>query len=444
MSTVTKRPYRIGCGAGFSADRLPPALDLIEYGELDALIVECVGERTLAFGHRDRMRDASKGYNVYLERRMRAMLPLCRRHDVKLITNMGVANPASAAIKTASIAKELGITGLKIAVLLGDDVTDRIKPETALWEGLSVSDVAHDIVGANVYLGAEQMLEAMDADVIITGRVADPSLTLAPLMHHFGWQPCDWHKLAAGTLAGHLIECGMQVTGGYFADPGRKHVPDLANCGYPIAQVDESGAIRISKLEHTGGLLNRATVKEQLLYEVHDPNAYVTPDVTASFQNVDIQQDNSSVLISGATGQERPADLKVTVGFDAGFLAEAGISYAGVGAIGRARLARSVLESRLDHLRADVRLDIIGVDSLHGGAQIDKVSESSNDVRLRLATRSSDPELLETVLWEAEALLCCGPAGGGGFRRSITPAIATYSSSMPRDAVHTVTEWINV
>jgi hypothetical protein len=430
---------RIGCGAGFSADRLGPACDLIEKGRLDFIIFECVGERTLAFGHRDRKANPGRGYNAQLEARMRKVLPLCRRHGTRLVTNMGVANPKAAAEATVRIARELGLAGLKVAYVEGDEVTDILGEDTALWEGGTIDNVGLPLAGANAYLGSDALLPPLDAgaDVVIAGRVADPALVLAPLRHRYGWAEDDWEKLGAGTVAGHLLECGMQITGGYFADPGRKDVPRLAQCGFPLAEIDDDGRFVITKLEDAGGMVTERTVKEQLLYEVHDPAAYLTPDVVADFSRVGVEEVGPDrVRLSGGGGRERPRDLKVTVGFDGGYLAEAGISYAGPNAIGRARLARDVLEERLTDIlgnEAKLRLDLIGVSSLHGTA-IEYPSDAQ-DIRVRAALRSTDREKAEQVLWEVESLLCCGPAGGGGYRGSITPSVVTYSASIARDRV---------
>jgi hypothetical protein len=438
---------RIGCGAGFSADRLGPACDLVEHGRLDVIIFECVGERTLAFGHRDRLADPQKGYNAQLERRMRKILPLCRRHGTRLVTNMGAANPRAAAAATLRIARELGLSGLRVAFVEGDEVTDRLGPETPLWEGGTIRDVGLQLVGANAYIGSDALLPALEAgaDVVIAGRVADPALVVAPLRHHYGWAEDDWQRLGAGTLAGHLLECGMQITGGYFADPGRKEVPRLAQCGFPIAEIDSEGGLVITKLAEAGGCVTARTVKEQLLYEVHDPARYITPDVVADFSRVGVDEVGPDrIRLSGGGGRERPADLKVTVGFDGGVLAEAGISYAGPNAGARARLARDVLEERLREVvgnEAPLRLDLIGVSSLHGTALPEATAgedlSDARDVRVRAALRTTDRDKAETVLWEVESLLCCGPAGGGGYRGQITPSVVTYSASIARAAVPT-------
>ncbi len=432
---------RIGTGAGFSADRLDPAVELVQHGELDAIIFECIGERTLAFGHRDYLANAGKGYNPLLERRLRAVLPLCAEHNTQLISNMGVANPNAAVDKAVEIARDLGLNGCKIGAVTGDDVTHLIGPDTEIDKpGMTVADVGRPMVGANAYLGADSILPALeqDLDVIITGRVADPSLFLAPIRHAFDWQDDEWPMLGAGTLVGHLMECAAQVTGGYFADPGIKDVPNLAYVGFPIAEIEKDGTATITKIEQTGGLVNQQTVKEQLLYEVHDPSAYVTPDVTADFSQVVVEEMAfDRVRVRSARGTKRPDKLKVTVAFDGGFLAEAGISYAGPAASGRAKLARDILCERMTHLhgcQSPLRFDLIGLNSLHGSAMPIPRGEIE-DVRLRASLRTHDREQAELLLWEVEALLCCGPAGGGGYRGHISPSVITHSAFLDRDQI---------
>lgn len=432
--------FRIGAGAGFSADRLDPAVDLAQRGRLDAMIIECLGERTLAFGHRDKAQDPARGYNAWLERRLRALLPPCRDAGTTIITNMGAANPAAAAERTLAIARELGLKGLKIACIEGDDVTAAIDLDTRLMdEPGTLRDVPLELVGANAYLGAEALLPALaaKADIIIGGRIADPSLTVAPLAHHFGWALDDWPHLGAGTLVGHLLECGMQVTGGYFADPGVKDVPNLAYCGFPIAEVSADGSAVLTKLANTGGCVTPATVKEQLLYEVHDPSRYLTPDVTADFARVAIRHlARDRVQVSAAGGAARPRELKVTVGFEGGYLGEAGVSYAGPNAQARGRLAAEIVEERLRNvhrLQGPLRIDLVGVSSLFATAQ--DGATDTQDVRLHVALRSTNRDDVELMLWEVESLLCCGPAGGGGFRGAIVSSVVTRSILLDRARV---------
>ena len=435
---------RLGVGSGFSSDRLQPAVDLARDGALDWLVFETIGERTLAFGHRDRKLDPSKGYNPQLAKRMHGVLGHCRDNQTRIMTNMGVANVTAAAEVVIDVARELGLKGLKVAAVLGDEVTEHMSPDTVLFDygGRHLAEVDRPLVGANVYLGIDAILPAVqsDADVVITGRVADPSMFLAPLVDHYGWRTDDWVRLGKGTLVGHLMECGMQVTGGYFADPGHKDVPRLADCGYPIAEVDESGDATLTKLAGTGGAVTERTVKEQMLYEVHDPARYLTPDVTADFSTVQIGSATTDrVQVSAAGGVERPRQLKVTVGFDGGHLGEAGVSYAGPGAVQRAALAAETLTEILDRIpgaKGQYRIDMIGLNAVHQTARAASEAQlaACEDVRVRVAMRTMDRDAAEMMLWEVEALLCCGPAGGGGYRGRITPSVVTHSTMLDRDA----------
>ncbi|MEM7538791.1 MAG: acyclic terpene utilization AtuA family protein [Chloroflexota bacterium] len=443
---------RLGTGAGFSADRLDPAVELVRKGNLDYIIFECIGERTLAFGHRDRLQNPTGGYNPLLEQRFRAILPLCAENQTRVITNMGVANPKAAAQKTRAIVDELGLQKLSVVYVTGDDVTALIDDATELPElGCTVGEAGLSMVGANAYIGIDALIPAIEtgADVIITGRIADPSLFLAPMVHAFGWQniPSDntgWQRLGTGTLIGHLMECAAQVTGGYFADPGVKPVQNLAYVGFPIAEVEADASAVITKLPGAGGHVTLQTVKEQLLYEVHNPAAYVTPDVVADFSTVQLtDQGQDRVHVANAGGAKRPDDLKVTVAFDGGYLAEGEISYAGPGAVGRAQLAGEILRERMIHLHGftgELRVDLIGVNALHGTAHQPVSDDDAQDVRLRVALRSTKRDDGELLLWDVESLLCCGPAGGGGFRGRITPSVVTHSTFLPREQVQTSVE----
>jgi hypothetical protein len=439
-ATAHPRTVRLGTGAGFSADRLDPALDLARRGMLDFMILECLGERTVAFAHRDRMADPARGYNSLLQHRMRALLGPCREAGTVLVTNMGAANPRAAAERTVEIARAQGLAGLKVACIEGDDVTAAVPLDTPMMdEPGTLADVGLPVVGMNAYIGADAILPALaaGADVVIGGRLADPAMFVAPLMYRFGWDAGDAERLGAGTLVGHLMECGMQVTGGYYADPGVKDVPGLASCGYPIAEVAEDGSAVITKLADTGGCVTAGTVKEQLLYEVHDPAGYLTPDVTADFSRVRVEgMAPDRVRVSGAGGRERPAKLKVTVGFDAGFLGEAGVSYAGPGAQARARLAAHIVAERMRAVhgfKGALRTDVIGQASLFASAL--RHPTDTEDVRLHVALRSHARADAEAMLWEVESLLCCGPAGGGGFRGNITASVVTKSVLIDRKRV---------
>lgn len=435
---------RIGSGAGFGADRLDPALRLIEQGGLDWIGFECLAERTLAQAQTARAADPAKGYNRYLEARLRACLPAMARNGTRLITNMGAANPAAAARAAVALC---GSGGPNVAYVEGDDVRHLIDADTKLADtGGTVADVGTPVISANAYLGVEQILPAIDsgAAIIITGRVADPSLFLAPLAHHYGWALDDWTRLGGGTLIGHLLECAAQVTGGYFADPGYKDVPGIEDVGFPLAEVEADASAIITKLDSDGGLVDARTVKEQVLYEVHDPARYLTPDVTADFSGVALRAEGRNRIgLSGASGTARPGNLKVTVAFDGGLIAEAGISYAGAGAADRGRLAADILRHRLRDI-AELRVDLIGVASLHASAESVRRNAPNDaaDVRVHVTARTGDRDTADRVLWEVEALYTCGPAGGGGVRGDVRRSFTTHDAYIPRDAISIRTEVI--
>jgi Acyclic terpene utilisation family protein AtuA len=440
------RTVRIGAGAGFADDRIEPAAELAEHGDLDYLVFECLAERTIATAQRDRRTDPDSGFNEWLADRMAAVLPFTRRRGTRIITNMGAANPLSAADVVADVARRLGIRGLRVAAVLGDDVLTTVAGSDLplLESDASFASLGDSIVSANAYLGMAPLLDALalEPDVVVTGRVADPSLFLAPLVHELGWSREDWDLLAAGTAAGHLLECAGHVTGGYFADPGPKDVPDLARLGFPLAEVGEDGSVVITKPAGTGGQVTVATVTEQLLYEVHDPVGYVTPDVVADFSRVDLAQVGADrVSVSGARGRQRPDDLKVSVGYLDGWIGTGEISYAGPNAVARGRLALDVVRERLKLIGVPVseaRFDLIGVDAVHRGAGV-SVSGQPAEVRVRVAARTPDEHSARRVGHEVTALWLNGPAGGGGASRTATEQIAIVSVLLPRDSVTTET-----
>ncbi|GAA2401332.1 DUF1446 domain-containing protein [Actinomadura vinacea] len=434
---------RIGSGAGFGGDRIPPAVDLVEHGRLDALVLECLAERTIALGQRRRLAHPDQGYDPRLRARLRALLPPAVRHGVPLISNMGAANPRAAGAAARETARELGLDGLRIAVVTGDDVLDRIDlGAPALEDGRPLEEHG-PVISANAYLGAGALLPALDAGagLVLTGRVADPSLFLAPLAHRLGWDLDDPARAAAGTLVGHLLECAGQITGGYFADPGHKEVPDLAHLGFPFAEVSAAdGSAVIGKLPGTGGLVSRATVREQLLYEITTPTAYRTPDVVLDLRGVTVEETGRDrVLVRGAAGRPRPDTLKVSVGYHAGHRAEAEISYVGPNARARAELAGRIVAARLAPAGLRPRLDLIGSAPLGRPARSGPAA-ADDECRLRVAALTPAPERAEDICHEVEALYTNGPAGGGGVRTQITDVVGIVSTLLPRDAVTPATE----
>jgi len=435
--------FRIGAGAGYAGDRIDPAQALAERGALDALVFECLAERTIALAQLRRCREPHHGYDSLLEARMRAVLPACVRQGVTVISNMGAAHPEAAGAAVLAVARELGLTRLRVAVVTGDDVLAWVQAhDVALLDSTQrACDLGDRLVSANAYLGADALLPALDsgADVIITGRVADPALFLAPLMHAFGWRADDWPQLGQGVLVGHLLECAAQVSGGYIADPGHVDVPDLHDVGFPLAEVRADGTAIITKLAGTGGRVDRLTCTAQLLYEIEDPTRYLQPDVVADFSQVRLHELGADrVQVSGASGTARPQQLKATLGYHDGWIGEGQISYAGPGARERGALALQVLEQRLRVLgigELEQRAELIGVDAMHGphlgGAR------TPYEVRARLAVRCTSREQAQRVGQEVEALYLNGPAGGGGVTQSVREVIAAASALVPRDAART-------
>jgi hypothetical protein len=435
---------RIGAGAGFSGDRLEPAAVLAERGGIRYLVLECLGERTVALAQLRKRGDPTRGYDPLLERRIELLLPLLKRNGVRLVTNMGAANPLAAADAIIAIAKAQR-TPIRVAVVTGDDVFSKTGPdERALESGAPISRYG-ELVSANAYLGAAALLPALQsgADIIVTGRVADPSLFVALMAHAYGWALDDFERLARGTSVGHLLECAGQLCGGYYAEPGRKDVPDMAHLGFPYADVDSDGNASLSKVEATGGCITLATAKEQLLYEVTDPFGYVTPDVIADFSTVTLRETGPNrVEVRGATGKGRPPKLKVSVGYHAGYVGEGEISYGGVNAMSRARLAGDIVCQRLGKAFPDLRIDLIGSTSLHGQS-FDR-GEEPYEVRLRVAARAPTPERAMIVGEEVEALYTNGPAGGGGTRKYVQEQIGIVSTLIERERVPTkvtLKEW---
>lgn len=433
------RSIRIGGGAGFANDRVEPAVELLEKGNLDYLLFECLGERTVAFAMLRKKHDPDKGYDEQLEFRFEKLLDVYKRTGVKtkIVSNMGAANPISAAKKILEMAKKQGVGHLKIAAVTGDDVMGSLgkyMDREVMETGQKLEALKGTIVNTNAYIGCASIVEALQngADIVITGRASDPSLTVGPCVHEFGWAMDDWHKLGCATVAGHLLECGMQVTGGYFADPGFKNVPDLWNIGFPICVFHENGDFEITKLPGSGGLVSELTVKEQLLYEIQDPSSYITPDGIADFTKIQVEEiAPNRVLVKGSTGRPKTGLFKVSVGYQDCYIGEGEISYGGANCIERAKLAGETVLKRLEVCGikySEIRVDLIGVNSLYK----DKVGYSMTtgqnaEVRLRVAARTDDYANAYRVGYEVETLLCAGPAAGGGLRRNVREIISLAS-----------------
>ncbi len=447
--------YRVACAAGFSGDRTdvakPLVDELLRCGGPACLIFESLAERTLALAQLERHQNPDLGYEPLLLEMLEPILVDCVKGRIPIVGNFGAANPEGAARLIAKLAQEKGLQNIKIAIVKGDDVSAP-KFRSQLESFLSPSDretlTQGTLVSANVYLGGLEIAQAINAgaQVVVTGRVADPALTVGPLMAYFKKEWSDWNFLGAATIAGHLLECGAQITGGYFSDPGVKDVPNLAQVGFPIVEFNAQGKICVTKPSNTGGLVSRMTVTEQLLYEIHNPAQYLTPDVVADISRVELQDTGDDrVELTGVIGHQKPDTLKANICIDGGWLSEAEISYAGFHAYERAQLAAQIIRERLSDLV--LRIDYIGSSSVFSsdageGPQF-KSPIGFEDIRLRVSTANQDRSQAMRVCREVTALYTCGPAGGGGVRTSLKPRLTTLVCLIPRDLIHASYEFFD-
>lgn len=440
---MAKTSIRVGCGAGFSDDRIDPAQEMAEKGDVDYLAFECLAERTIARENLTRLKDPEKGYTPYLAERFQAVLPACLRNHIRIVTNMGAANPIGAARAVRREAQALGLGEVPVAVVLGDDVTEAIRahPQLPLMEsGEPVESLLPRMAAANAYLGADVVCEALNtgAPVVMTGRVSDPSLFLACMLHGLDWSYDDYPKLAVGTIAGHMMECAAQLTGGCFADPGKKDVSGMATIGFPFADIGADGSLTLGKVDGSGGRLDEMTCKEQVLYEMHDPTSYITPDCILDITAVSFEEvGKDRVRVLGPKARPRTRTYKVVVGYHDGWIGEGEVGYAGPNALARAKLAEQIVRERLKmrgFVYPEIRVDYIGMSSLHG---MGEGRPEPYEVRLRIAARSPDRKAAQAVGFEVRTLHVNGPAGGGGGNNALREVLGVKSLLLPRELVKT-------
>ena len=436
--TLQRETRTIGCGAGFAGDRVDPAVALAGSGKLHALGLECLAERTLVPGLRARKQNPEAGADPRLTRRLTPLRPVARKTGCRSITNLGAANPAAAARQIAALAGQLGLHGLKVAAVIGDDVA-------ALHDRIAWSEpIRGAMLGAHAYLGADTIAEAVrqGADVIVTGRAADSALFSAEIVPILGNDP---DALAGATAVGHLLECSGQITGGNFEMPdgGSLSAQDFANLGYPMATVASDGSAEIFLAKGAEGRIDRLTATLQLLYEVHDPSAYITPDVIIDFTGIDIEEiGQNRVRISGAKARGRPTHLKVS-GFvdEPGFVADVEIGYAGTGALNRARVAADVLRLRLATFKTnEIRIDVVGIDSILGAGSPASPA-ALPEARVHVSARCPDAEWAQVVEDEVYALTLSGPAGGGSVRSERRPNMSVVDGLIDRTLVPVSLKW---
>jgi hypothetical protein len=439
---------RIGNGCGFWGDNLDAPVLLAEQGRLDYLTLEYLAELTMSILAQQKQRDPLMGYATDFLDVLERLGPVLKAHpNLKIITNAGGMNPTACASKARTILDKTGLSDRVIATVSGDDLLPRLDQLLAEGHGFYHLDSDEDlatvrprVVSANAYLGAPPLVAALKqgASIVITGRVADASLTLAPAVHEFGWAWDDWDRLSAGTVAGHLIECGAQVTGGLWCN--WRDAPDLANVGYPIAEIDPNGAFRITKPAHTGGAVNGETVSEQLLYEVGDPRAYLTPDVTADFTSVALQETApDTVEIRGARGRPATNSYKVSIAYRDGFTASGTLLIFGPDAAGKARRSGEMILQRL--LRAGIEFEQSNIECLGAGDGVPGVVGSSTtppEVMLRVSVRDSRRSAVERFTKEFAPLVTSGPPGVTGYttgRPPVREVFAYWPSLVAKEAI---------
>jgi hypothetical protein len=447
------KTVKIGGGQGFYGDTPLPALEMARKVEnLNYIAFDCLSELTLSILQKDKRRDLQRGFTLDLLALMPRLLPIARERNIKIITNGGGMNPHAAREVVLNAARKLGLNGLKVGLVTGDDVLDRL-PEfmekgymlESLDTGQPLSEsgiTSERIVNANAYLGANVIAEALaqGADVVITGRVTDSALFLGPLLYEFGWKTDDWDRLAAGIVCGHLLECAGQVVGGNYAG-GWQELEDLDRIGYPVAEVKEDGSFIVTKTPGTGGRVSWDTVREQLLYEVLDPNHYLTPDVDADFTSVQLEAvGENRVKVSGIKGRPRPETLKVCLGYEDGFMGEAQICYSWPDALAKARRADEILRKILaaNGLKfEEIRSDFMGYNSLHGPLSSQEYAAELNEVVYRIAVRTGEEKEAERLFRELVPLALNGPpTATGNFQRTRPrELLALWSTLLPRHEI---------
>lgn len=376
---------------------------------------------------------------------MTAVLPHCIKHGTRIISNQGWINPEGAARKVREMLDELGAHDWKVAAVTGSVITSDIQQlgTTILETGEPLSSLNQDIISAEAYLGINAIVEALrnGADIVITGRVADPSLFLSAMVYSFDWPVEDHTLLARGSAIGHLLECGAQLTGGYFVDPGFKDVPDPWNLGFPIAEVDSDGNATFTKVDGTGGLLNRQTVLEQMFYEVHDPANYITPDVVVDFTTAVIEEcGKDTIRVSNISGKPPTDTYKVSIGVQEGFIGEDMFFYAGPGALQKAKLAKQIIRERfkiVGLIAEDIRMDILGVDAIHGAASPQPQCDPY-EVAVRIAARCRSKSEALKVGREVDGMAVSGIASTGKrvpFQERVREVVGIWSTLVPKERV---------
>lgn len=442
-----KTSIRIASGQGFWGDLQQAPFQQVSRGPIDYLVMDYLAEVTMSILQKQRMKNPELGYARDLIDVCRDVLPYISERGIKLITNGGGVNPVAAKDRIFEVARELGISGLKIGVITGDDILPRIDELLAdghvmqhMETGLPMETVRERLLSANVYTGAWPIVEALrqGADIIVTGRTTDTGLTLAPMIYEFGWQPTDWNLMAAGTVAGHINECGAQATGGNFLGDWRS-LPDMHDVGFPIIEAFPDGSFVVTKHDGTGGAVTRETVSEQLLYEIGDPTDYITPDCVADFTSIHLEDlGNNRVRVYGITGKPSTPFYKVSASYLDGYVAFGSLTYSAPDAYEKAQAADRILRKRLEVLGLqfdEVRTEFVGMNACHGALA---APIEPNEVMLRIGVRGHDRSAVSRFGMEIAPLILTGPPSVTGFsggRPKPSDVVAYFPALLDKNVV---------
>ena len=453
-SASQHRIVRVASGQGFWGDWLDAPRRQVEGGPVDYLMLDYLAEVTMSILQKQKERDPAMGYARDFIGAMESVLPAVVERGVRVIANAGGVNPVSCAHAVLDVARQRGAAGkLKVGVVTGDDLLPRLDeliasghPLANMETGEPLDAVRDRVLSANAYIGSTPIVEALarGANVVVTGRSTDTALTMAPLRHEFGWASDDWNRLAAGIIAGHIIECGAQCSGGNCLYDWR-NIPDLANVGYPIVEASADGTFVVTKHRGTGGRISVPSVTEQLVYEMGDPHSYITPDVVADFTSIRLAPDGDDrVRVFGITGRPATDKLKVSIAYRAGFKAVGSLVYAWPDALEKAQLADRVLRERLDNmgLRFDQLLtEYVGVSAAHGPLSVS--TGEAPEVQWRIGVRSSDRKAVERFTREIAPLVLNGPptvTGFAGGRPKVEEIVAYWPALVDKTVVRTQVE----
>ena len=445
-----KQTIRVAAGQGFWGDLPEAPVRQVEEGPIDYLMLDYLAEVTMSIMQKQKARDPNAGYAKDFVPLMKRILPACVERGIRVTANAGGVNVRGCAEAVRQVARELGFAGkVRIGIVTGDDIMDRLDGFLAdgivlrnMDTGEGLATVRDRIQSANVYLGAWPMVEALNqgAQIVITGRATDTGLTLAPLIHEFGWRADDWDKMAAGTIAGHIIECGAQASGGNCQFEWR-NIPDMANVGFPIAEASPDGSFVITKHESTGGRVNLPSVKEQLVYEMGDPHAYITPDCVADFTTIRLKAAGENrVRVFGVKGRPATDSLKVSISYSAGFKAVGTLVYAWPDAYAKAQAADRILRARLERLGLRferVLTEFVGVNATHGPLA-GPPSADAAEVQLRIGVRGPERSSVERFTKEIAPLILTGPPAVTGFaggRPKVEEIVAYWPALIPREII---------